>query len=119
MDANGVSLDDNVDRPAAADAEVVVRTFLIADVRGYTRYTHAHGDEEAGNLATSFAALAREAVTATGGEVIELRGDEALCAFRTARQPAEPPSCACRRRSLVPEQDLLGAIRARRGSNRR
>jgi branched-chain amino acid transport system substrate-binding protein len=86
MDANGVSLDDNADRPAAADAEVVVRTFLIADVRGYTRYTHAHGDEEAGNLATRFAALAREAVTATGGEVIELRGDEALCAFRSARQ---------------------------------
>jgi class 3 adenylate cyclase len=38
MDAIGVSLDDNVGRPAAADAEVVVRTFLIADVRGYTRY---------------------------------------------------------------------------------
>jgi branched-chain amino acid transport system substrate-binding protein len=86
MDANEVSLDDGADRPAAADTEVVVRTFLIADVRGYTRYTHTHGDEKAGNLATSFAGLARDAVTATGGEVIELRGDEALCAFRSARQ---------------------------------
>jgi class 3 adenylate cyclase len=63
-----------------------VRTFLIADVRGYTRFTQAYGDEEAGRLAARFAALAREVVTASGGEVIELRGDEALCVFRSARQ---------------------------------
>jgi branched-chain amino acid transport system substrate-binding protein len=86
METNGVSLGDDADRAATGDAEVVVRTFLIADVRGYTRYTHAQGDEEAGKLAKKFAALAREVVTPTGGEVIELRGDEALCAFRSARQ---------------------------------
>jgi len=63
-----------------------VRTFLIADVRGYTRFTQAYGDEEAGRLAARFAALAREVVTGAGGEVIELRGDEALCVFRSARQ---------------------------------
>jgi adenylate cyclase len=63
-----------------------VRTFLIADVRGYTRFTQAYGDEKAGKLAARFAALAREVVTAAGGEVIELRGDEALCVFRSARQ---------------------------------
>lgn len=74
------------DRPAAADAEIVVRTFLIADVRGYTRFTQAHGDEEAGKLAASFAALVREALTSTRGDLIELRGDEALCAFHSARQ---------------------------------
>jgi branched-chain amino acid transport system substrate-binding protein len=86
METNGLSSGDNADWPVPADADVVVRTFLIADVRGYTRFTHAHGDEAAGKLATRFAALAREAVTATGGDVIELRGDEALCAFRSARQ---------------------------------
>jgi YVTN family beta-propeller protein len=69
-----------------ADAEAVVRTFLIADVRGYTRFTQEHGDEEAGRLAAMFAQLAREAVVAFGGEVIELRGDEALCVFNSARQ---------------------------------
>jgi DNA-binding SARP family transcriptional activator/class 3 adenylate cyclase len=63
-----------------------LRTFLIADIRGYTRFTQAHGDEEAGELVARFAALAREAVTAMGGEVIELRGDEALCDFHSARQ---------------------------------
>ena len=69
-----------------ADSGAVVQTFLIADVRGYTSFTHARGDEAAGELAAKFAALAREAVTATGGEVIELRGDEALCVFPSARQ---------------------------------
>ena len=77
---------DDADRSVAAEPGVVVRTFLIADVRGYTRFTHAHGDEEAGRLTASFAALTRETVAAAGGEVIEFRGDEALCAFHSARQ---------------------------------
>ncbi|MBD0330739.1 MAG: ABC transporter substrate-binding protein [Thermoleophilia bacterium] len=68
------------------DRGAVVRTFLIVDVRGYTRFTQEHGDEEAGKLAGRFAELARDAVRATGGELIELRGDEALCAFPSARQ---------------------------------
>jgi YVTN family beta-propeller protein len=63
-----------------------VRTFLIADVRGYTRFTQEHGDEEAGRLAGVFAELARETVLSCGGEVVELRGDEALCVFGSARQ---------------------------------
>jgi class 3 adenylate cyclase len=60
-------------------------TFLIADVRGYTRFTNERGDEAAARLAARFAALARAAVTARGGEVIELRGDEALAVFGSAR----------------------------------
>jgi adenylate cyclase len=87
METNGASTSANeLDRTAAVEAEAVVRTFLIADVRGYTRFTQAHGDEEAGKLAARFAELAREAVSATGGEVLELRGDEALCVFPSARQ---------------------------------
>jgi YVTN family beta-propeller protein len=65
---------------------VHVRTFLIADVRGYTRYTHEQGDEQAGMLAAAFAGLAREAVVSHGGELLELRGDEALAVFASARQ---------------------------------
>jgi class 3 adenylate cyclase len=72
--------------PRQPEPEPDVRTFLIVDVRGYTSFTQAYGDEEAGRLAARFAVLAREAVTAAGGEVIELRGDEALCVFRSARQ---------------------------------
>jgi WD40 repeat protein/class 3 adenylate cyclase len=57
------------------------RTFLIADVRGYTRFTREHGDAAAARLASAFAQLARDSVEACGGQVIELRGDEALAVF--------------------------------------
>src|SRR5215467_13397592 len=57
------------------------RTFLIADVRGYTRFTREHGDSEAARLATRFAQLAREAVASRSGRVVELRGDEVLAVF--------------------------------------
>jgi class 3 adenylate cyclase len=69
-----------------AARSTAVRTFLIADIRGYTRFTQEHGDEEAAKLVAQFAALAREAVGARGGEVIELRGDEAVGVFPSARQ---------------------------------
>ncbi|MGH2447418.1 MAG: hypothetical protein ACRDFS_02265 [Chloroflexota bacterium] len=45
--------------PAIGGSEV--RTFLIADVRGYTRFTVEHGDEAAAALATRFADLVSEA----------------------------------------------------------
>jgi WD40 repeat protein/class 3 adenylate cyclase len=61
-------------------------TFLIADVRGYTRFTAERGDAAAALLAKRFADLARDAVEARGGRVIELRGDEALAVFETPSQ---------------------------------
>ena len=78
-----------------ADAEAVIggrevehetgvaqlRTFLIADVRGYTRYTQQHGDEAAAKLAATFADLVRSTVKEHDGRLIELRGDEALVVF--------------------------------------
>ena len=63
-----------------------IRTFLIADVRGYTVFTAERGDEAAARLAARFAEVAREGVDARGGDVIELRGDEALAVFDSARQ---------------------------------
>src|SRR5918996_2483598 len=63
-----------------------IRTFLIADVRGYTVFTQERGDEAAAALAGKFAAVAREGVEARGGVVVELRGDEALAVFDSARQ---------------------------------
>ena len=56
-------------------------TFLIADVRGYTRYTRERGDEQAASVAARFAELARRGITEQGGELLELRGDEALGVF--------------------------------------
>lgn len=63
-----------------------VRTFLIADVRGYTRFTEEHGDEQAERLAAKFAQVTQESVELRDGEVVEVRGDEALVVFDSARQ---------------------------------
>ncbi len=62
-----------------------VRTFLIADIRGYTRYSQEFGDKAASQLAQQFAALVRETLTQVEGDLLELRGDEALCVFESAR----------------------------------
>ena len=71
---------------AADEAGAVERAFLIADVRGYTRFTREQGDAEAARLAKRFADLARDAVEARSGRVIELRGDEALAVFESCSQ---------------------------------
>ncbi|TMK90168.1 MAG: hypothetical protein E6G43_07245 [Actinobacteria bacterium] len=70
---------------AASAGGSAIRTFLIADVRGYTAFTQQHGDEAAGQLAARFAEIAQEGVEACGGELVELRGDEALAVFLSAR----------------------------------
>ena len=63
-----------------------IKTFLIADVRGYTTFTQERGDEAAAELTSKFAELARSAITRGGGALIEVRGDEALAVFDSARQ---------------------------------
>jgi WD40 repeat protein/class 3 adenylate cyclase len=63
-----------------------IQTFLVAGVRGYSTYTQEYGDEAAARLAARFAELTRKGVEARAGRVIELRGDEALAAFASARQ---------------------------------
>ena len=66
--------------------EARIQTFLIADVRGYTLFTQQRGDEAAAKLAAKFARIAREIVQLRDGRVVELRGDEALAVFSSARQ---------------------------------
>ena len=68
---------------ATGDADV--HAFLIADVRGWTRFTQERGDEEAARLAARFAEVTRSVVEAHRGNVLELRGDEALVVFGSPR----------------------------------
>jgi len=75
-----------VSLPGGSARGSAIRTFLIADVRGYTRFTAQYGDEAASRLATKFAEVVGEGVEAWGGELVELRGDEALAVFDSARQ---------------------------------
>ncbi len=63
-----------------------LRTFLIADIRGYTTYTAEFGDAAAARLVARFSGLVREVVEAREGFLLELRGDEALVVFVSARQ---------------------------------
>lgn len=69
----------------APTSEPGIRTFLIADVRGYTRYTQEHGDEAAALLAGAFAEIVEGTVASSDGRLVELRGDEALVAFGSPR----------------------------------
>lgn len=59
---------------------------MIADIRGYTRFTEQCGDEAAARLSAKFADLVREGAELRGGTLIEVRGDEALVVFDSARQ---------------------------------
>jgi YVTN family beta-propeller protein len=76
---------DDTDGPVPI-SPTELRTFLIADVRGYTRFTKEQGDEAASDLAAAFAEIVRGTVPEFAGELLELRGDEALCVFGSARQ---------------------------------
>ncbi len=80
--SSSLPVPDGIDQ----DVDATVRYFLIADVRGYTRFTQTHGDEAAAALAARFAAVTREVVTADQGVLLELRGDEALVVFSSARR---------------------------------
>jgi WD40 repeat protein/class 3 adenylate cyclase len=68
------------------DEGAQIRTFLIADVRGYTVFTQERGDEAAAELAGRFAVVAREVTESRTGTLVELRGDEALAVFDSTRQ---------------------------------
>jgi streptogramin lyase len=76
-------------------------------MRGYTRFTQEHGDEGASALAARFAHLVREVVPGFGGELLELRGDEALCLFRSARQ-ALRAAVEVQRRLRMPRAGVAG-----------
>jgi serine/threonine protein kinase len=94
-----------------------VHTFVIADLRGYTRYTVEHGDEAAAAAATEFAEIVRRVVEQREGRLIELRGDEALVVFDSARQ-ALRSSCSRRGRDCR-SGSASGSMRARRSRSAR
>jgi YVTN family beta-propeller protein len=76
---------DAAGEPNGLQVAAEILTFLVADVRGYTRFTLERGDEAAGQLAARFAAIVRDVVESRGGRLLELRGDEALVVFGSAR----------------------------------
>jgi class 3 adenylate cyclase len=75
-----------LDRSLGTAPHAPVRTFLIADIRGYTRFTEQFGDEASARLAAKFSDLVCEGAELRGGKMVEVRGDEALVVFESARQ---------------------------------
>jgi WD40 repeat protein/class 3 adenylate cyclase len=63
-----------------------IQAFLISDIRGYSTFTAQRGAAAAAHLATTFTDLSRDAITARGGRVLGLRGDEVLAAFESPCQ---------------------------------
>lgn len=99
-------------QPTGAPTQAVVHTFLIVDIRGYTTFTFKHGDAAAAQLAMRFAQLAAEVVEQHGGRVLELRGDEALCVFASARGALLAAVDLQRCLAATSESGPLGAIPA-------
>ena len=81
MSSSGQSL-----RSSPDDAAPLWRTFVIADIRGYTSFTHARGDAAAARLTKKFGELALDAVEARNGLAVEERGDEFLAVFESSTQ---------------------------------
>jgi YVTN family beta-propeller protein len=84
-----------------------LRTFLIVDVRGYTAYTQEFGDAAAADLAMRFADLVAAVVEEHDGATVELRGDEALVAFFSARAAIQ---AALALQEAAGQVDLAGGI---------
>ena len=87
-----------------------IRTFMIADVRGYTSYTQNYGDEAAGRLAAGFAGITREVVEGSSGSCSSCAatrrspssGPRATRSVRRSRcrsascpRPSGTPTCRC------------------------
>ena len=64
----------------------VIRTFLIADLRGYTHFSDSRGDEAAAALADRFVSVAKKRIESRTGTIVEVRGDEILAVFDSARE---------------------------------
>jgi class 3 adenylate cyclase len=72
--------------PGHSTLTAAILVFLIADIRGYTRFTQEHGDAAAARLTTRFSELAHSITEQYDGRVVEVRGDEVLAVFASARQ---------------------------------
>jgi DNA-binding SARP family transcriptional activator/class 3 adenylate cyclase len=71
--------------PTPAEPASVTRTFLIADIRRHTQPTDPD-DRAASEPTERFVSIARQRVQARSGTIVEVRGDEILAVFDSARE---------------------------------
>jgi class 3 adenylate cyclase len=84
----------------------VPRTFLFADLRGYTAYVERAGDAEAAHLLHTYRGLVRRAVTREQGAEVKTEGDSFYVVFESSaaavRCAVAIQRAAARRRGEVP-----------------
>jgi class 3 adenylate cyclase len=66
---------------AAPDVHAGPRTFLFADLRGYTAYVEKHGDVSAAALLARYREIVRAAVADHGGAEVKTEGDSFYVVF--------------------------------------
>ncbi|MDQ2742758.1 MAG: hypothetical protein M3Z66_10765, partial [Chloroflexota bacterium] len=98
---------------APASLSGTLRTFLLADIRGYTAYSHQHGDDAAAHLSEAFLALCREVVADHQGDLFGSAGDQALAAFPSARSALR--AAVALQARLAREQETHPALPMRAG----
>ena len=60
-------------------------TILFSDIRGFTEYTDAHGDEVAYRMLQHHNSLVQEQIALYGGHVVKTLGDSYMVSFEAAR----------------------------------
>lgn len=93
--------------PNAPEQVHVVRTFVFADLAGYTALTEAHGDSDAASIALRFAALAR-ALVSDEVELVKTIGDAVML---TAANPTVGVEAALALRSAIERETKFPAVR--------
>jgi class 3 adenylate cyclase len=76
----------DAERPVSAHAPVphLMRGFLFADLRDYTRYVEAHGDHAGAVLLGRYQTLVRDAIAGAAGAEIKTEGDSFYVVFESA-----------------------------------
>ena len=81
--------------PAPLVSGADIRTFLFADMRGYTRFTQEQGDDAASALAGRFADLVRERCPSSRASCLSCAGmRRCACFARPGRRSAPPWRCS-------------------------
>jgi class 3 adenylate cyclase len=80
------------DKPSRPPLLAAILVFMIADIRGYSRFTQENGDQAAAHLTTRFAEISQSLIEQWGGQLVEVRGDEVLCVFASAQQAVKAAS---------------------------
>jgi class 3 adenylate cyclase len=79
-------------KPPRPTLLAAILVFMIADIRGYSRFTQENGDQAAAHLTTRFAEISHSLIEQWGGHLVEVRGDEVLCVFASAQQAVKAAS---------------------------